>query len=310
MKAAVIGIGSNSVRMLQAEVRGESWIRLLRDREGTRLFAGLDARGNLSPQSMRRTADAVVRMVENARACGCERVDVFATSASRDATNGAVFLAMLTAETGVLPRIISGEEEAVLSFLGASELAGSSRCGMMDIGGGSTELVIGQGERMEMTQSFQMGAVRLFRRFPISGPEDMVPVEAEAARILEEKLRFCPALEAPECWIGTGGTFTALGAMISGMHWTDRSCLHGTVIPRESARQIGCMLAAMPLAERLKLPGLQPQRADIVVHGICILLAVMSRLDIAEIRVSEYGNLDGYIRKYMLDRSSGIQIGD
>ena len=297
---AVIGIGSNSVRMLQAEVGSGGFQRLRRDREGTRLFAGLDASGNLTQQSMARTAAAVRRMAGEARAAGCERLDVFATSASRDAANGAVFLALLRAETGVEPRIISGEEEAALSFYGASELAGAQRCGMMDIGGGSTELVIGRGHSLELTLSCQLGAVRLFRRFPISSPGDMAPVEAEADRILAEKLTGVPHLPLPKCWIGTGGTFTALGAMIQGMHWTDRSCLHGTRIPRTTARDIGRMLAGMPLEERLRLPGLQPQRAEIVVHGICILLAVMNRLGLEEIRVSEFGNLDGYVRKYMV----------
>ena len=315
--------------MLLAEVERGSWRRLLRDREGTRLFAGLDAAGNLSPQSMALTAAAVVRMTNRARASGCGRVEIFATSASRDAANGAAFLSLLRQETGLLPRIITGEEEACLSFLGATELAAGRECGLMDIGGGSTELVIGRGDRIRLAFSCQMGAVRLFQRFPISVPADMAPVEAEAARILEEKLRALPAAEPeaariraedapgnpagsgaekgdgllshlPDCWIGTGGTFTALGAMLGGTHWTDRSCLHGTSLSRAAVRGMGFRLAAMTLEERLKLPGLQPQRADIVVHGICILLAVMDRLGIESIRVSEYGNLDGYIRKYML----------
>ncbi len=301
MKVAVIGIGSNSVRMLQAETGDGQFRQLQRDREGTRLFAGLDAEGNLTESAMRKTSAAVKRMAENARTGGCERLHVFATSASRDARNGSVFLEMLKRETGVEPEIISGEEEAMLSFLGATDLAGRDRrCGMIDIGGGSTELVIGQGERIEAAISCQMGAVRLFRQIPIAQAADMEAVEAEAGRILEEKLRSLPAPAGPDVWIGTGGTFTALGAMIHGLHWMDRSCLHGTPIGRQTAREIGRLLADMPLADRLKLPGLQPQRADIVVHGICILLAVMDRLEITEILVSEFGNLDGYIRKYEL----------
>ena len=120
-KVAVIGIGSNSVRMLIAEVEEDGFRRLTRDREGTRLFAGLDAEGNLSAASMAQTASAVERMAGSAERIGCDRVHIFATSASRDARNGELFMNLLRTRTGVEPEIISGEEEAALSFLGATE---------------------------------------------------------------------------------------------------------------------------------------------------------------------------------------------
>ncbi len=304
MKTAVIGIGSNSIRMLQAEIQSGDYKRLGVDREPTRLFAGLDAQGNLTGESMEKTAGVVREFAARARGRGCGEVHVFATSASRDARNGSVFLEMLRQAAGTEPVIISGEEEGILSFLGATRVVPDApRCGVMDIGGGSTELVIGRGTDIERSVSCQMGAVRLFRKFPIHSREDMAAVESEARRILTEKLKEEDAgvwKPAPSVWVGTGGTFTVLGAMVRGLDWKDRTNMHGTRIEREKVREIGRKLADLPLPERLKLRGLQPARADIVVHGICILLAVMDYLDIAQIIVSECGNLDGYIRKYCL----------
>ena len=298
-KVAVIGIGSNSVRMLVAILEEDGFTRLTRDREGTRLFAGLDQMGNLSHESMEKTAAAVERMAVSAGKIGCEALHIFATSASRDARNGGEFLGLLQQKTGVMPEIISGEEEAVLSFLGATDIAPAGiPCGVVDIGGGSTEIVIGQGADISLALSCQMGAVRLYRLLSIERKEDMPAVEYAAAEILREKWNTLDVPPVPKMWIGTGGTFTALAALSRGVHWTDRTYMHGTRLSAACIREIGEKLAGMTPEQRLSLEGLQPSRADIVVHGICILLAVMKHLGAEEIVVSEYGNLDGYIRKH------------
>ena len=304
-KAAVIGIGSNSVRMLVAQIEEDGFTRLTRDREGTRLFAGLDEQRNLNRQSMEKTAAAVRRMADSAARIGCGDVRIFATSASRDARNGSEFLKMIREETGRELEIISGEEEAVLSFLGATEAAppGTS-CGVIDIGGGSTEIVTGRGREIFSAVSCQMGAVRLFRLFAIERKEDMAAVEFAAREILKEKWPPAPFREngsaaqalLPKTWIGTGGTFTALAALVRDIPWTDRRFMHGTRLPLARIREGGERLADMTVEERLKMESIQPGRADIVVHGICILLAVMDTIGIGEIIVSEYGNLDGYLR--------------
>ena len=297
MKAAVIGIGSNSVRVLLADVGEETFSRLWRDREAPRLFAGLDERGNLSRESMERTVKAVGRMTEEARARGAERVHIFATSAARDAANGQAFMAAVEEAAGVRLEIISGEEEAVLSYLGASCAVGRfDHCGVVDIGGGSTELISGTEWEIDCAFSCQMGAVRLFRQWAINGHEDMKVVEAAATSILNDNLRQHPEFTFPEIWVGTGGTFTSLASVARQVPWTDRSNMHGTRLSEAEIRGIGERLADMPLEERLAMPSLQPGRADIVVHGICILLAVMNRLGIERIMVSEWGNLDGYFR--------------
>ena len=298
MRAAVIGIGSNSVRSLLADVNGADYKRLWRDREGTRLFAGLDADGNLNRESMDKTVSAVRRMASELRRQGAEKLAIFATSAARDAANGQAFMAEVEREAGVPLRIISGEEEAELSFLGASAAVDAERAGMIDIGGGSTEIAIGTRAGIECAFSCQMGAVRLYRRLRIDRKEDMKPVEIAAAEILNDHLRDLPGLNLPETWVGTGGTFTTLAAMILGQPWTDRTHVHGAVIMAAEIRDIGEALAGMKVEDRIHLQGMQPSRADIVVHGICILLGVMERLGIGRITVSEWGNLDGYFHKY------------
>ena len=290
MKVAVIGIGSNSVRMLVAQAENGGFERLRRDREGTRLFAGLDAQKRLSQEAMDVTIAAVARMAQSAREEGCEKVHLFATSATRDASNQAEFAQRLREKARVELEICSGDEEAALSFAGATE---GGYCGVIDIGGGSTEFVVGQGMQILCSFSCQMGAVRLFRQAPITGHGDLSAVEELATEILERKLMLHPTLRLPDKWIGTGGTFTTLAAMVKGIRWTDRTYMHGTKITLRQAEKKAMLLADMPMEERLLLPGLQPHRADIVVHGICILTAAMKRLGIEEITVSEYGNLGG-----------------
>lgn len=298
MKAAAIGIGSNSVRMLLIDIEGNTFHRLLRDRAGTRLFAGLDASGNLSQSAMESTVAAVAKMTREARSQGAEQVHLFATSATRDAANQAEFAARLRQEAQVELEICSGCREAQLSFLGATD---GGYSGVIDIGGGSTELVIGQGSSLMCAFSCQMGAVRLFRQAPITGHGDLHAVEQLAEDILERQLAKHPTLSLPSNWIGTGGTFTTLAAMVKGIRWTDRTYMHGTPLTLQEAQHQALLLADMPMEERLRLPGLQPHRADIVVHGICILTALMKRLSIDRITVSEYGNLDGYLKeKYSL----------
>ena len=293
MKVAAIGIGSNSVRMIVAMVGHGKASLVRRDRAGTRLFSGLDEKRNLSPASMAATAKVVAEMAASARTEGAQEISLFATSATRDAANKQDFAHLLREQAGLELEICSGEEEATLSFLGAT---GEGYCGVVDIGGGSTEIVVGEERDIRCAFSCQMGAVRLSSRSPIVSHSDVPVVVDLAASILEEKLRDHPTLTLPAAWRGTGGTFTTLAAMLRGVHWTDRTYMHGTVLPIAEIERQAWQLADMSVEERKLIPGLQPNRADIIVHGVCILLAVMWRLNFSEITVSEHGNLDGYIR--------------
>ncbi len=293
MRVAVIGIGSNSVRMLIADIENHIGHRVRRERAGTRLFAGLDAQRRLSPQSMKTSVDSVAAMATSALEAGAEETLLFATSATRDASNSDVFAALIRQTSGLELQILPGESEAQLSFFGAS---GKGQCGVIDIGGGSTEIIIGNGVNLSSSFSCQMGAVRLSRLYPLQSCPEMTAVIDASSRILEEKLSTLPALLPAPAWYGTGGTFTTLAAMVNGVPWTDRTHMHGTKLTCQQIEKEASLLAPMSPEERKLLPGLQPNRADIIVHGICILIACMRTLQIPEITVSEYGNLDGFLK--------------
>lgn len=295
MRIAVIGIGSNSVRMLVADVEGAHGRRIRRDRDGTRLFAGLGEGGRLDAAAMDKTVDSVAAMAASARAEGAQEVLLFATSATRDASNKEEFARRLREKAKVELMVCSGEEEAALSYIGAS---GGGRCGVIDIGGGSTEVAVGKDLDMEMVFSAQMGAVRLFRSLPLNGAEDIENVVRHAAAILEDKLAACGPIVLPQRWYGTGGTFTALAALVHNMPWSDRTRIHGTRLALDRITEIAVHLAGLSVEERRQLVSMQPNRADIIVHGICILIACMRRLAIPEIVVSEYTNIDGFVKRH------------
>lgn len=298
MRNAVIGIGSNSVRLLVADTENGIVRPVLRDRCGTRLFAGLHD-GALTPESIEVSSAAAREMERKAREAGAGAIYIFATSAVRDAKNRDEFAARILSMTELELDVCSGEEEARLSYAGAA-LGG--RCGMIDIGGGSTEITIGNGDEVLGAVSTQMGAVRFHRQYPITSPEEFERVALEAVAVLEEGAQAVYQLARPDAWVGVGGTFTSLGAMDKQLQTFDRSLVEGYPLERERVRMWGHRLSEMPLEERLKLPGLQPQRADIVAHGMAILMGCMMHFGIETIRVSDKGNLDGYLRKKLLKK--------
>lgn len=296
MKTAAIGIGSNSLRMLVAQLGDGTLTRLKRFREGLRTFAALDENGNIVPEMIRMACEKVGEFQREAVAMGAEKVHLFATSAIRDAANQLELIAALEEATGLEMDICSGKKEAALSFVGAAHMG---KCGMIDIGGGSTELAIGTDLHLEESDSLQMGAVRLERLYPITDAESVYYVAQKCKDILAPVLpRFVSGGEGekPMEWVGVGGTFTTCSTLSQNIPHDDRKSVHGYVLTRQEVERLALWLAPMPLEERLKLPSLQQQRADIVVHGIAILMACMDMLKISEIKVSTHGNLEGYLK--------------
>jgi exopolyphosphatase / guanosine-5'-triphosphate,3'-diphosphate pyrophosphatase len=293
LRAAAIGIGSNSLRMLVADVEDAQLHRVLRDREGLRVFAALDENGNISVDMMQKACQSVNAMTACARRNGAEEIRLFATSAVRDASNQREFGECLRKTTGLELDICTGDREAMLSFLGAT---GPERSGMIDIGGGSTEIVIGRGERLEFADSLQMGAVRLAREADIRTAEDAYAAVGRAAAILAPYRAAILALAPPKEWVGVGGTFTTIAALAQDIHWNDRERIHGYSVALKQVVEAMERLAAMPLKARSALQGMQAQRADIIVHGLAILLCCMRELRIDRITVSENGNLEGYLK--------------
>lgn len=291
MLQAVIGIGSNSTRLLIGEVEPGKMKPVLRMREGTRLFAGL-SEGMLTEESMLRTADTSARFAKIARDQGAEHIHIIATSAARDAGNGAGFCALVESLCGARMAIITGEEEARLSFIGCT---GGGWCGMIDIGGGSTELAVGGGGRPFAARSVQLGAVRLKGEAPDLSGEGF----GRALSISRERAaagwRCMAVQDMPAAWYGAGGTLTCLASLDIPLAKYDREAVHGHVLTRGAVERMAQRLSGMPEEALAGLPGMIPQRADIIAHGAVALLGVMEALSIPSVTVSNRSNLDGYL---------------
>lgn len=294
MKAAAIGIGSNSLRMLIADIENGKLENGRRFREGLRVFAALDENGNISQQMIDNACQSVLAFKLQAIAAGAEEIHLFATSATRDAANQEAFIQALEETTKLKMDVCSGDKEAALSFWGGAE---NGPTGLIDIGGGSTELAIGEGRLLEDAVSLQMGAVRLHKMAPIASFEDARQVVGMASGILAPVRERFLSQSAGRSWVGVGGTFTTSAALVQRIPWQQRHDIHRFRMSQDMVRDAIRFLAPIPLEERLTLSCLQPQRADIVVHGMAILLACMEGLDISAIMVSEHGNLEGYLKE-------------
>jgi exopolyphosphatase/guanosine-5'-triphosphate,3'-diphosphate pyrophosphatase len=280
--------------MLTANMENGKLERLARYREGLRVFAALDEQRRISPEMIRQAVESISAFAKEAVANHAEEIHLFATSAVRDASNADAFAKAIFDETGLVLRVCSGDEEAELSFLGAIRGCAS---GMIDIGGGSTEIVVGDETAIRTGRSLQMGAVRLYRMFPANDAASAKKVIEYARSLLNPYTKEYLAYPAKE-WIGVGGTFTTTAAFVQRKPWDDRTGIHGFALTQQDVTEAIGMLAPMELEARKLLPFLQPQRADIIVHGLCILSACMQELDLPKIFVSEYGNLEGFLKKH------------
>ncbi len=298
VRIAAIDIGSNSVRQIVADVSPTGQIRVVDEMKTMpRLGEGLERTGALGQTAFDIALAAVQRMVILARQLGAARIEIVATSAVRDASNGPEFTARVLNDTGVPVRVLSGEAEAMLSFRSALahfEL-GSGRWMVMDIGGGSLEIVLAKDGVIEHVASFPFGAVRLTERFlsPI--------VKPRGVRALREHVR--AGLKngvSVKDWrgtraIGSGGTFTNLaGIMLARQSMTAKSA-HGTPVSRVEVEHVLDWLQRLSPEERANVPGLNPARADIIVAGLATAAEVLARFDSRDVRASVYGIREGLL---------------
>ena len=290
---AAIDVGSNSVRLMIARCDGAQLTILHTDRSTTRLMTGVRD-GILSGESVEATAQAVAAHAETARRMGADLIHAFGTSALRDAKNSASFSDRTQALCGLRVKIISGVEEAQLAYAGA---APDGKCGVIDIGGGSTELIIGADGQMLRAHSAQLGAVRLMNELDGRlNPVEMVRFAAERLRKTVEIV----CTDAPDKWIGVGGTITTLTAMSKQVSKYTPSTIYDYPLSEECVRGWLTRLCEMPVEERKQLVGLTPNRADIIPYGAAILLAVIRSAKTDPVYACDRDNLEGYIRKNML----------
>ena len=298
-RIAAIDIGSNSIRQILADVWPDGRIQIVDElKAAPRLGSGLAAHARLDDGAIARALDALRRMTMLARQQRANRIEVVATSAVREASNGDAFVAEVRRATGLRVRVLSGEQEARLAFRSALahfEL-GAGRVVVMDIGGGSLELALSSDGVVEHLASLPLGALRLTERFLVG--RDQRKGLAKLRRFVREEIR--PHLPIRE-WrgariIGSGGTFTNLaGIHLARQGMTSARSVHGTAIPHVDMERVLELLAGLTPAERRGVPGLNAGRADIILAGIATGMEVMSRLEARTLQVSAYGIREGLL---------------
>ena len=287
MIAGVVDIGSNSMRLLLVDSDGER----LREVEVTALGSGVDRTGRFNEERVAATLEVLGRYGEIMDRVGVGQRRAVATSATRDAEDGAEFIERAARVLGVVPEVISGTEEAELSYLGATaSFDDQLPTVVIDIGGGSTEFVYGAGS-VKTSTSIDIGSVRLTdRRLPDRPPTAMQLSDASAHVDAEFSTVELPG--TPRTVIGAAGTFTSIAAISLGFDRYDRDAVHGTVLSRADTKELIGELSALTVEETAAIPSLDPKRAPVILAGAVIVdrAAVVARTDI--IVVSEYGLLN------------------
>ena len=298
-RVAVVDIGTNSTRLLIADVEAARVTAELERRTTiTRLGAGVDKDGSLNQEAMERVYRALDDYRKLIDARGADRAVAVLTSAVRDAANGREFADTVRDRYGLEPHVLSGDEEAGLTFLGATserDPGDDTPTLVFDIGGGSTELVIGSGGEMSFHVSTQAGVVRQTERHFHSDPPTALERDqlAEDVRSILEIGVPVDVRDAVRHAIGVAGTATSLAAISQRLDPYDPEKVHGYVISRQECERILEELAALPLEQRRAVPGLHPDRAPTIVAGVIILIEILELFALHEVEISEHDILRG-----------------
>jgi exopolyphosphatase/guanosine-5'-triphosphate,3'-diphosphate pyrophosphatase len=306
-RVAAIDCGTNSIRLLVADVTkrddGTSWLRdVHREQRVVRLGQGVDATGMLNPEALERTRVALADYTAILRRKGAESVRMVATSATRDASNRDDFFDMTRSVLGVPAEVISGDEEATLSFTGAvGDLdPDDGPFLVVDVGGGSTELVLGTWDGVKATpkaaKSTDIGCVRITERCLKSDPPTIDEIAAGrelAKQVLQAAFDVVPVSEA-KTWIGVAGTATTMGAIALDLPQYDSEAIHLSRVSREMLTATSDRLLKLNHDERAAIPVIHPGRVDVIAGGSLIFQVLAEQLpDIQELTVSEHDILDG-----------------
>jgi exopolyphosphatase / guanosine-5'-triphosphate,3'-diphosphate pyrophosphatase len=305
-RVAAVDCGTNSIRLLVADADPATGELVDLDRRMTivRLGQGVDRTGRLAPEALERTFAACREYAEAIKGLGAERLRFVATSASRDASNRDEFTAGVLDILGVEPEVITGEQEAELSFTGATrELAGRSDLELpylvVDIGGGSTEFVVGD-DRVRAARSVDIGCVRLTERHLVRDGEVVDPpdaariaaVRADIGAALDLAARTVPLAEA-RTLVGLAGSVTTISAIAQELPGYDSAAIHHSRVSADRVREITEWLLRSTHAERAAVPSMHPGRVDVIGAGALVLLSIMERTGAPEVVVSEHDILDG-----------------
>jgi len=308
---AAIDVGSNSIRCLIAERGEDGHLQIIDDlKDQPRLARGLSSTGLLAAESVEHALEAIGRMVQAAERRGASRVALVATSAVRDAANGLEFAARVKQEIGIPLEVIDGETEARLAFLSVSEhfAIGRGRAVVADIGGGSLELVLAVGGLVDRVVSLPFGAVRLTEQY-LAGADDAGQGVRRLRGAVRQKLRRAiPGREWGAAKLfGSGGTFTNLARIAAARKRGEvpPGGIHGQAVSSAELQRVLEWLAAMSVQERRAVPGLNAERADIIVAGLAVAAEVLELFDAPKVTVSAFGLREGLL--IHLARPAGAQ---
>lgn len=295
MNRAIIDIGTNSVRLLEA-TRAEAsgaWHVVRKEINSSRLGDSLSDEGVLAEGSKARTLQAVQEFVAMAQLDGFQDIQGYGTSIMRDAKNGGEFADVITGATGIPIRILSGREEAFYSYIGAAGTSGLLTS-VVDIGGGSTEVCIGFGYDIGMRYSFKLGAVRCSHAFDTTSARGL----GELRKHCFEMFRHTNLLDEAQPvkhWVVVGGTVTSMAAILQKLEVYDSAKVQDYVMEQEAVTGLLHTLCGMSYDERCNLPGMMPERADIIVAGVVILDSLMEYFAIPSVQVSDRDLSEGLL---------------
>ena len=299
-RIAAIDVGSNSIRLSVAEYDASKGLVIIDEvKDQPRLAAGIAATGNLDPLAMARAIAALKRMKEVADRRGVTRIRAVATSAVREAANGREFVKRVKRETGIVLEVVDGETEANLSFRSVAHHFSltNGRALIVDIGGGSLELIGAVDGLVELTRSLPLGAVRLTEERLTGDHPTPREMEELRKRIRRRLKKAFPSRDwRSAAIIGSGGTFTNLGRMIRARRGYDiNEAVHGESIKTAEVEQLLEWLSTKTSAERAQVPGLNPQRADIILAGLAVTAELLDLTEARSLTVSAYGLREGLL---------------
>lgn len=297
-KVAIIDIGTNSMRLMIATINNGQIVDREKTLETTRMGQGIDKNGYLSGETIERNFAALKKFVGIAHKQKVEKIVAFATSALRDASNREEFIHKVEKELSLEIQLLSGEREAEIGFKGVMGEIDTERLLVIDIGGGSTEFILGsKKEGIESLTSINIGALRMTEKFIAHDPISAVELKDLEKNIKEQLLPLKEKLSLMEDAkiVGIAGTITTLSAMKQQMEYYDWRKIHQSTLSFKEIAGILQQLIPLNIEERKKIKGLQPKRADIIIAGIVILKCIMEVFAIESIMISESDNLEGMV---------------
>ena len=295
-RVAAIDCGTNSIRLLIADINGDNFQEITREMEIVRLGQGVDATGKFDPEAIERTLTATRRYAEIIASKGVEKIRFCATSATRDASNRDLFIDGVREILGIEPEVIPGTEEAELSFIGATKglTHTESPYLVVDIGGGSTEFVLGDSE-VKYAKSVNIGCVRMSERHLNKAPQDPLAVQ-KAIQDIEDAIAeaaYIVQIKEAKTLIAVAGTATTVAAAALGLSEYDRHSIHLSRIPAAKVFEVAQMFSLMSREEIAALGYMHPGRVDVIAAGSLVLARVMLATGATEFVASESDILDG-----------------